>query len=104
MASNILKNGAAVNDEGGGLYLGSPNTDHTVQVSFTGSITALTVELLGSLDGANWFVMDSHAFSGGEITAKIAIYQVNDLAVEYVKEKITAVTGTGVVNALHVGK
>ena len=104
MAVNILKDADTVNDTGIGLKLGRPVTDHTIQIVCPGTVSALTIELHGSLDGATWFTIDSHAFSGGEITAKAALVHVNGETVEHVRAKIAALTGSGIINVLHSGK
>lgn len=70
---------------------------HTVQTVFTGSITALTIDLEGSLDGTTFFQLAQDAFSEAEITAKAAMFHVVDKLVEYIRINISTLTGTGTV-------
>jgi len=104
MAANILKDADTLNDTGNALKLGRPVKDHTLQVTCPASVTALTIEVHGSLDGASWFTIDSHALSAPEITAEAALYHITDEIVEYVRAKVAALTGTGTINVLHSGK
>jgi len=71
---------------------------YTVQIWWTnsgGSVTAMTVDLEGSLNGSHWFTLASHGLTAGEITAKAAMYHVEGKVIEYVRGNITALTETG---------
>jgi len=86
----------------GSLWKLSNSTDiHTVQVVFTGTITALTVALEGSIDEDNIAVLQTHALSDAEISAKAAMFHVVNKLVEYVRINITTFTGSGSVTVSH---
>jgi hypothetical protein len=76
---------------------------HTLQTTFTGTVTALTVDLEGSLDGTSWFQLGEKIFSAGELTAKAALLHVTDKLVNHVRANITTYTGTGSVTAKYDG-
>jgi len=72
--------------------------DHTIAAWFTnsgGGVTALTVDLEGSLDNTNWFQLDTHVFSAGELTAQKAMFHIVNKPVNYVRLNITTLTETG---------
>lgn len=66
----------------------------TVQVNVSGDPTAITVDIEGSIDGINWFQLDTHAFSGGELAALIAFYHIVDKPVKHMRANVTALTAT----------
>lgn len=66
---------------------------HSVQVNVTGSPTAVTVDLEGSLDGVKWFQLAEHVFSAGDITAQAALFHVIDRAVPMTRGNLTTLTG-----------
>lgn len=85
--------------------------EHTVQVSWsvtsTRAITALTIDLEGSLDGTNWFQLASHALESAAITAKADMFHVTCKPVAYVRQKVSAITlsgtGTALLKILYAG-
>ena len=71
---------------------------HTIQASFVennGNITALTVDLDGSLDDVTFFTLASEVFSASQITAKAAMFHVVNKTVRYVRINVSAITDTG---------
>lgn len=79
-----------------------------VQVVFTnsgGSCTALVVAIEGSLDGVNYQALTTaHTFSGGELTAKAALFAINNFPVDYIRANVTTLTQTGTttINAFYL--
>lgn len=72
--------------------------EHTTQVVFTnsgGSLTALILDLEGSLDGISWFQLDTKTFSSAEITAKGTMFHTVNRVVGYIRVNITTLTETG---------
>lgn len=71
---------------------------HSVQVNYTnsgGSVTALVVDLEGSVDNVTFSQLASHTFSAGELTAETAIFHVVNKLAPYVRANITTLTETG---------
>ena len=68
---------------------------HIVTTTAGGAVTAVTVALEGSLDGVNWVVLGTHAFTAGEITAEQALFFITGAPVAYVRFNITTLTSTG---------
>ncbi len=69
---------------------------HTVSVVFTDadtSITVLVVDLEGTIDGTNWYVLASHTLSAAELTALAAMFHVADKPVKKVRTNIKTITG-----------
>lgn len=79
--------------------------DHTVQATITGTPTAVTVDLEGSLDNVTFFQLATHAFTAGELTAAGAMFHVTDKAVRFIRLNLTALTGgtAPTVTALYEG-
>jgi len=78
--------------------------DHSVQVVFTGAITALVVDLEGTLDDildtsttTTWSAIATHTFAAGEITAKAALFHSVDTLVRGVRLNVTTLTGSGTI-------
>lgn len=72
--------------------------DHTVSIKWTdtgGSITAMTVDLEGSINGTDFHQLATHVVISAELTAKKAMFHVLDMPVSYVKANITTLTETG---------
>jgi len=88
----------------GSCQLEEIKEDHTLQVSWsvtsTRAISALSVDLEGSLDGSSWFQLGQIAASGTEITNKAAIEHYTGKPVAYVRANVTAITLTGTGTAL----
>lgn len=67
--------------------------DHTVSVTTTGSPTAVTMDLEGSLDDVTFFSLASHVFTAAEITAGNAMFHVVNKPVRFVQLNLTTLTG-----------
>ena len=81
--------------EGTSLPLDQVIENHSVQLSWsgTGTLSALIVALEGSLDGANFFALNTaHECTGAEITAKAALFHVTLVPVAYVRYNVTTIT------------
>lgn len=74
---------------------------HTVQVVFTGTISALSIAIEGSIDGTNIVALETHALTGDEISAKKSMFHIVNRLVEYVRANITVLTGAGAVTVYH---
>lgn len=62
----------------------------TYQLAITnGTVTALDVDILGSHDGTNFFVLKNTKATTGEITA------IPNLPVAYLRARLNSVTGAG---------
>lgn len=71
---------------------------HTIQAVFSnsgGSVTALALNIEGSLDGIDFFVLASYTFSSDDLTAEGAMFHVVNKPVRYVRANITTLTETG---------
>lgn len=71
--------------------------DHSCHYSFTnttGAVSAVSIDLEGSMDNSDWFVIDSHTFTAQEITDKEAIIKA-DLTVKYVRANLVTCTSSG---------
>lgn len=79
--------------------------DHTVQATITGAPTAVTVDLEGSLNDTEWFVLGTHPFTAGELTDTQAMFHVVDKSVRYVRLNLAVLTGgsSPTVTALYEG-
>lgn len=70
---------------------------HTIEVIIgpTGTVTALTVALNGSVTGSQFSAGFSHVFTAGELAAKFAqIVFGQPWAIDYIQAEITNLTGT----------
>ena len=94
MAVKLL-NAATATGASNPLDLQPPKLAHTVQATMGGDVvaTAVTVDLEGSVDGASWFTLASHAFTAAEITAEKSMFHVVNKVVSCVRVNITALTG-----------
>jgi len=75
--------------------------DHTVTLKYTetGTVTAMVVALEGSLDGDNWFEMDSKTLTSAQRTALGLMFHVANHPVHWVRAVVTATFATGVTTA-----
>ena len=86
-------------------------TQHGVHTWFTDddtAITALVIDLEGTIDGQHWFQLARHTYDAGEITAKQADFYVTSAPVTNTRINITTLTGgdgaTDTVNSIVVSK
>lgn len=84
------------------MILARTSKDHTFTAHFdTGSLTVCTVNILGSIDNQNYFIIGSHDFSAAELTAKRAMFHILDKPINFLKAEATVITGTGKVTVRH---
>jgi len=67
--------------------------EHSFQVVSTGSPTALTFSIVGSIDGVNFSQLLQHSFTADEITAGSAIVHLVNKAMPQIKASIDVLTG-----------
>ena len=97
MATKKLLDGVEATGAGSSILI-SGIEKHTVQVEFTnsgGGVTALIVDLEGSLDDVNFYQLASYTFTSGDLTALGAMFHVINKPVEYIRANITTLTETG---------
>ena len=94
-----LLNGVTATGAGAAHGLGTnPSNKHTLQTVFTnsgGAVTALTIDLEGSLDGTNYQQIATKTFAAGDLTAKSYMFHVTNKPVSHVRANITTLTETG---------
>ena len=93
LAGTTLLNAATSTGASSSLTHSTPVRNHALQVTITGAPTAVTVELLGSLDNTNFVTSATHVLSAGELTATKAMYFVIDKPLAYVKANLAVLTG-----------
>ena len=89
---------SGVEAAGAGQAYETRNAEFTVEVTFAnsgGSVTALVVDLEGSIDGVVFYQLASHTLSAGELSANKAMFHVVNKRVRYVRGNITTLTETG---------
>jgi len=80
----------------GSLYVRGVES-HTVQCEWSGgtSISAMVVDLEGSLDNSNWFDLATHTVTSGEISNESLMFHVVNKPVDYVRVVVDSFTTTG---------
>jgi len=63
-----------------------------IQGVLTGDPTAVTIDVLGSLDGTTYGVIDSHVFSADELTAENAFFFVLAKPTPFMKLDVSTYT------------
>ena len=78
---------------------------HVIQVDITGGPSAVTVVLEGSIDGNDFGVVGTHAFTAGDLTNTTAIFFDTDNPLLHVRVNLTVLTGgsTPSVTAIYEG-
>ncbi len=78
---------------------------HVIQVVNTGDPTAVTVLLEGSLDGTNFDIIGTHAFTAADIVNDGAIFFDVDSPCLHVRVNLTVLTGgtTPTITAIYEG-
>lgn len=89
----LLLNAADATGAGGAVLASPQNSNHTYQITITGTPTAVTVALEGSLDGDTWAAIDTHVMSAGELSAAAALVFVTASPVQAVRANLTTLTG-----------
>jgi len=79
---------------------GNPHSKHkyisdtTYQVVGTGTLTAVTVDIEGSIDGETYFQIGQHVLTAGQLTAKKAMFHIAGKPVKSWLANITTLNGT----------
>jgi hypothetical protein len=66
---------------------------HTCHVKITGSPTAVSVALNGSVEDADYGQLATHTFTAGELTAGYVEFHVTSKPVEWVQGEVLTLTG-----------
>jgi len=66
---------------------------HTYQVVASGSPTAITIRIEGSIDGIKWFELATHSFNADEITNQAAMFHIVGRVVPKVRAVGVTLTG-----------
>jgi len=66
---------------------------HSFQVVTTGSPTAVTIQILGTLDGSNYSELFEHTLTSTEIANGISMFHLIRKAVPKIKVNISTLTG-----------
>ena len=74
---------------------------HCIQAKFTGTVSALTISVEGSLDGESFFELAAHTLTAAEISAKVAMFEIINKLSEYIRINLTTYTGTGPVTVYY---
>lgn len=95
MAVVMLLNAVSANTTGPVAALGTPYGNLTLAVSVTGTVSAFSVQLLGSLDGLNYEAIGSAVTSAtaGESIGSGVLFQ-------YFQATLSGYSGTGAVTAI----
>lgn len=101
--AHLLLDEATATGASASIFLHAVTSKHTVSCYYTdanASITALTIKLQGSDDNrgiadanAHWYDLAEHTFDAAEITAKQAMFHVDNKPVKRVRVNITTLTG-----------
>jgi hypothetical protein len=67
--------------------------NHTIAADITGSPTAVTIDLEGSLDNNTFYTLASHTFSSGELTAGGSMFHVESKMVKFIRANLVTLTG-----------
>ncbi len=101
-AKTLLEKGIQTDESTQATILNRTSKDHTLTAHLDGgTVTACTIDILGSIDGNSFFTVASHVFIAGEITAKKAMFHILDKPLRQLKAKAAVLTGTGKVTVVH---
>ena len=80
--------------------------EHTVQATFTGNPTAVSIILEGSLDEQTWYQLAVHNALGDDITNQQTMFHVTSKLVNAVRINLSTLTGgsSPTVTALYEGE
>ena len=67
--------------------------DHTVQVTFTGAPTVVSVVLEGSLDEGTWYQLATHNILGDDLVDQQSMFHVTSKLVTSVRLNLITLTG-----------
>lgn len=68
-------------------------TEHTLQLTCTGSPTSVAVIFEGSLDGSTWFPLAVHIWDSTEIANQAAMFHISSKFITYMRANVTTLTG-----------
>lgn len=77
----------------GSIIFRRPIKDHTVQIEVTGSPTAVTVDLEGSLDDGFWTALGTIPLSAQDITDGGSVTHLLNKPIRFVRANLTELTG-----------
>lgn len=80
--------------------------EHTVQATFTGDPTAVTILLEGSLDEQTWYQLAVHNAIGDDLTNQQTMFHVTSKLVNAIRINLSTLTGgtSPTVTALYDGE
>jgi len=81
----------------GTIFKNGPTENYRFEVTFTGSITALTVRLNGGLSDDTLFPEETYTLDADDIAAGKAAFTGSNTYVNFVQAEIVTLTGTGTV-------
>ena len=90
--SHLLLNAATGTGASSSVKVSQIPSEHSVQVTITGSPDAVVVALQGSLDDTTFVTLASHTLTAAELSAAAAIFHVVDKPVRYVRANLTTLT------------
>lgn len=93
MVYTLLENADSTAIPGKRINLAKTSSAFTVEV-WTENITALTIDLEGSVSGSRWFTIQSHPFTATEITNQNASFSVTDKPYKLIRGRPSAISGT----------
>lgn len=94
MVYTLLENADSTATPGKRVNLAKTSNAFTVEV-WTENITALTIDLEGSVSGQRWFTIQSHPFTVTEIANQNASFVTNNSPFKQIRGHITNIAGTG---------
>jgi len=95
MATRLLN---GVEATGAGSVVKVSGNKHTVSTWFTnsgGGVTALVVDLEGSVDNVKWYTLYSYTFNAADLVAEQAMFTVVNIPVIFIRINLTTLTETG---------
>lgn len=66
----------------------------TILTIFGGIATAATIEIEGSIEGANWFDIAIHEYSAEELANGEAMFHIYDKPIKNIRSRLTELNGT----------
>ncbi len=87
---------SAVTGTGQFFGLNKTPTQHTVCCYFSDtdtSISAITIQLLGSIDNDHYKILTTYPFTADDLTAKFAQFSVYNVPVDWIKINLSTLTG-----------
>lgn len=94
MVYTLLENADSTATPGKKINLAKTSSAFTVEI-WTENITALTIDLEGTISGQRWGILQSHPFTATEITNQYAFFTVNNAPFKQIRGHITNIAGIG---------